>query len=202
MRRTPQYYKRQSVKEVFDKILKDEKVVLAPLSISAAESLENDFTITDFSFIERIAKEERNIVVSNARGKGFVDGMFLGLHNHYCEEYPSLEEIRLSHFVVNPLIASESERGTESKLSVLFRVEVRRHGAAEFLHKSRSVLYSCFACALEAFQFYINCERAFNKAQVIIQDAKERNRSDIVQKCLLDLSKITEANTYAQKKER
>ena len=63
------------------------------------------------------------------------------------------------------------------------------------------MIYSGFVSALEAFQFYINCERTFHKIQVIIEDATLRNRGDIVQSCLTDLSKLTEVNTYEKKKD-
>ena len=61
------------------------------------------------------------------------------------------------------------------------------------------MIYSGFVAALEAFQFYINCERTFSKMQLIIEDAKQRNRGDIIQACLSDLSKLTEVNNYEKK---
>ena len=83
---------------------------------------------------------------------------------------------------------------------VILRVEVQNHGISEFQHESRSMIYSSFVSALEAFQFYINCERTFDKIKLAVEDASERNRGDIIQACLADLSKLTEVNTYEQKK--
>ena len=50
MRKTPEHFKRLKIKEVINKILKSSKTVLSPLSISAKESIDDDFTTTDFSF--------------------------------------------------------------------------------------------------------------------------------------------------------
>ena len=52
MQKTPQEFKRQSVKQLFNKILKDSKTKLEPISISVSESLNDDFTTTEFSFQE------------------------------------------------------------------------------------------------------------------------------------------------------
>ena len=55
---------------------------------------------------------------------------------------------------------------------------------------------SSFFAVLKAFEFYINCERTFVSLKNILEDAQSRNRGDIIQACLLDLSKLTEVNTY------
>ena len=70
---------------------------------------------------------------------------------------------------------------------------------AEFSCVSRSILHSSFIVTLEAIEFYINCERTFHKIQIILGDAEQRNRGDIVQSCVTDLSKLTEVNTYEKK---
>ena len=61
------------------------------------------------------------------------------------------------------------------------------------------MIYSSFVLALEAFQFYINCERVFDKIQLVIADAQTRNRGDTINRAMYDLSKITEVNTYEKK---
>ena len=79
---------------------------------------------------------------------------------------------------------------------MIFRVEIRNHGIVEFESTSNSIMHSSFSATLEAFQFYINCERTFQKMKLIMDDAKARNRSDIFQRCLFDLSALTEMNSY------
>ncbi len=197
MQKTPQEFKRQSVKQLFNKILKDSKTKLEPISISVSESLNDDFTTTEFSFQE--TGLESKIISKISEGKGFVDGLFHGLYSNYINQHPSLEKIKLVDIRVNPIMKVSRNLGSEAKASVVFSVEVDGHGIAEFQHKSRSMIYSGFVSALEAFQFYINCERTFNKMQLIVDDARQRNRGDIVQACLSDLSKLTEVNSYEKK---
>lgn len=197
MQKTPQEFKRQSVKQLFDKILRDTKTNLIPVSIAASESLNDDFTTTEFSFEETGIKER--IVSKESKGKGFIDGLFQGLYSSYIEEYPSLEKIQLVDIKVNPIMKASKTLGSEAQASVIFSVEVDGHGLSEFQHKSRSMIYSGFIATLEAFQFYINCERTFHKIQIILGDAEQRNRGDIAQTCMTDLSKLTEVNTYEKK---
>ena len=179
-----------------DEKVEETKVKLEPISITASESLDDDFTTVEFSF-----EDGDKIVSTEAKGKGFVDGLFHGLYNHYILDYPSLEKIRLVDIMVNPIMKTTRNNGPDAKANVIFSVEVEKHGIAEFSHQSRSMIYSGFVAALEAFQFYVNCEKTFNRIQLALEDATARNRGDIVQSCVSDLSKLTEVNTYEREKD-
>ena len=68
-----------------------------------------------------------------------------------------------------------------------------------FLNSHRvleSIVYSSLVAMLEAFQFYMNCDKTFNKLRFLIKDAEVRNRGDIKQSCISDLSALTGVNTY------
>ena len=198
MRKTPEFFKRLEVKKVIEKVLGDTRTRLAPVAISATESLNDDFTSVDFSF--RQFPKESPVAVKDSKGKGFIDGLFNGMYEVMSKEHPSLSKIKLVEFMVNPLMTlSKGSMGTDAQASVIFKVKVGNFGEAEFQHRSRSMIYSGFSATLEAFQFYINCERSFEKIKFILENARERNRSDTVQACLYDLSKLTEVNSYEKK---
>ncbi len=196
MKKTPQEFKRESVKHLFDKILKEGKTTLSPTLINISESLDDDFTTVDLAFTEKTSEIESKIHLQEIKAKGFVDGLFLGLHRNYSDNYNSLDKIKLVDIMVNPIMKAPTKRGSDAKTSVVLRVEVENHGVSEFQHESRSMIYSSFISSLEAFQFYINCQRTFEKIMLAVEDARERNRGDIIQSCVADLSKLTEVNTY------
>ncbi len=198
MRKTPQQFRRDNVKKLHEKILQDNKTVFSPLSMSTHESIEDDFTTVDLSFSEKTLNSNKIVQLRGIKANGFVDGLFIGLYNNYVKNYNSLSKLKLVDLMVNPIMKAATNRGSDAKTSVLFRVEVEGHGVSEFQHKSRSMIYSSFVSALEVFQFYINCERTFQKIKLVIEDAEARNRGDIVQSCMTDLSKLTEVNTYAK----
>jgi len=200
MRKTPQHFKRREIKKVIDKILGDSKLSLTPVSISVKELFNEDLTVTEFSF-DTASRGTRDTVSKRQKGKGFIDGLFSGLQNHFNNDYSSLAKIRLADFDVNPIISNfQSTSGADAQASVSLSVNIAPHGISEFQHKSRSVIYSSFTTALEAFQFYINCERSFHKIQFFLNHAQERNRSDVANQYVYDLSKLTEVNTYEKKK--
>lgn len=196
MTQSLQQVRRDKVREVFDSVLGGEKVRLYPLSIAVSEAYDQGSTTTDFSFKER--RQETEIVsIKQSKGKGFIDSIFNGLHRHYSSSYPSLEKITLTNLSVSPIRPRQKkELGSDAKAMVTFAVEVSKYGTAEFDFESRSLIYSGLSAALAAFQFYINCEKTFNKLIDTVEDAKKRNRGDILQRCLYDLSRITEVNTY------
>ena len=94
--RTPQDFRREDIKQLFDKILKSHQIKLNPFSISAEESFESDFTRVELSINEtKQGVSWPSFILSESEAKGFVDGMFKSCHNHYVENYPSLSNIRL-----------------------------------------------------------------------------------------------------------
>tara|TARA_B100000073_G_scaffold62388_1_gene46196 strand:+ start:6856 stop:7455 length:600 start_codon:yes stop_codon:yes gene_type:complete len=197
MKKTPQEFRREEVKKLFEKVLGNQKTNLVPLSITVSESLNDDFTTTDFSFEDQ--SSDGIVTVNDSKGKGFIDGLFIGLHRHYLNNFPSLKNIRLVDMIVNPLMKNNRGLGSEAKTDVIFRVEIDGHGIAEFQNTSRSMIYSGFVASLQAFQFYINCEKTFDRINFAVIDATSRNRGDILQSCLTDLSKLTEVNSYERK---
>ena len=199
MRKTPQEFKRLEVKKVINRTLGESKTVLGPIFIKAEEEFSSGATLTSFSF--RISGPRiEDVTLSNIPGKVFVDGIFRGLDKYFTPDFPSLKKIRLSDFKVNPSFSnSRKSMGTDAQATVVLSVHVSDHGIAEFCHKSRSMMYSSFVSALNAYQFYVNCERSFDKIQFFLKDARERNRGDIVSQCTYNLSRLTEVNTYERK---
>tara|TARA_B100000927_G_C16470266_1_gene471248 strand:+ start:1435 stop:2043 length:609 start_codon:yes stop_codon:yes gene_type:complete len=201
MRKTPQDFKRVEVRQIITKVLGDTQTRLLPISITVGESLDDDFTTTDFSF-EIAGKDHEIVTLKNQKGKGFMDGLFTGLQQYFSNNYSSLAKIKLADYNVNPIMTnSKKSMGTDAQASVSLSVMVHPHGLSEFSHTSRSMIHSSFSAALEAFQFYVNCEKAFHRIQLFIEDAQQRNRGDVISVCIYDLSKLTEVNTYERKEE-
>ena len=197
MRKTPQEFRRENVKELFEKVLKNQKTKLEPLKISVDETWESDFTTVDVLILYSKGDEKREINIRESQAKGFVDGVFKGCHNSFIQDAPSLSNIKLVDYKLTPSFKNVKDKtGSDASVEVSIMMEVKDHGLAEFSSSSRSILYSSMAATLEAFEFYINCEDTFRKIKLILEDAKHRNRADIVQSCISDLSKITEVNTY------
>lgn len=195
--KTPQQIKRQNVRELFERVLQSQALEISPHDISVKESWSSDFTCVELAINETIGGVRTCREITEDKAKGFVDGIFKACHSQYVSKNPSLRNIRLVDYQVKPeFVQPKNSMGADAKTTVSLTMEVRARPAAEFKYTSRSILYSSLAATLEAFQFYINCDKAFKKIRLIMSEAESRNRADIVQKCLSDLHFLTTVNSY------
>jgi len=200
MKKTPQEFRRENLKHLFEKMLKTRKVKLEPLDISVEESWNNDFTVVNLSINETSSGDQVCREITEDKARGFVDGMFKACHSQYVEDHPSLNNIRLVDYQVKPTFnKSNKTMGSDAETEVTIMMKVKDHGVAEFSCTSRSILYSSFVATLEAFEFYINCDKTFRKIKLVLEDAQSRNRADITQLCMSNLAMLTGVNTYVQK---
>lgn len=200
MNKTVQEFRRESIKQLFVKILQTKILRLEPKSALVEESFNSDFTAVNLTISKRECDSKSQIQLEEKNGKGFVDGIFKSCSRFFLEDYPSLENIRLKDYRVRPSFKKiKSKQQSDAEVQVTVAMEVKERGTAEFTSTSRSILHSTLVATLEAFEFYINCEKTFHEIQIILTDANNRNRGDIVQACVSDLSKLTEVNTYDKK---
>jgi hypothetical protein len=194
---TPQQVKRENVRDVFRRVLGTRAVELSPISISAKESCNSDYTSVDFEYDEKILDDSSRHHFESVQAKGFIDGIHTSLLNKYSDKYRSLRNLQLSGLVINPNFSKKvNYLGSDAVAKVAVQMLVKDRGPAEFESTSRSLLYSSFAASLKAFQFYINCQRTFEHIGIVMADAKSRNRGDITERCLSDLHCLTTVNSY------
>jgi hypothetical protein len=197
MRRTLQEFKRGNLKELFEKTIRTRQIKLEPSAISVKESWNSDFTVVELAINETSSGLQNCREIVETQAKGFVDGIFKACHAQYVEGHASLRNIKLIDYQVKPSFSNpDKTMGSDAETKTTLMVEVKGHGIAEFSCTSRSILYSSFVASLEAFQFYINCDRTFRKIKLVLEDAQSRNREDIAQSCMSSLALLTGANTY------
>lgn len=196
--KTPEDFRRDDVREVFKRRLGEQIIQLRPLSIKIEENLLSDKTMVDLSFERLTGTKKKKFSFKKAPGSGFVDAVFVSCRSAFAEEFTSLNNLILVDLQVKPIFSmSITDAKTDAKTDVVFRLETKQHGISEFRSRSRSIVYSSFAAILGAFQFYMNCDKTFSKLQYILEDARRRNRGDVSQGCISDLSVLTRVNTYA-----
>lgn len=195
--KTPEDFRRDDVREVFKRRLGDQTIQLRPLAIKIEESFSSDKTLVDLSFEKLTGTKKKKFIFKKITGSGFVDAIFKTCQATFIEKYESLANLTLVDLQVKPIFSmSQTIAKTDAKTDVIFRLETKQHGISEFRSRSRSIVYSSFAASLNAFQFYMNCDKTFSKIQYILEDARRRNREDVSQICISDLSSLTQVNTY------
>tara|TARA_R100001510_G_C7646836_1_gene204159 strand:- start:1257 stop:1850 length:594 start_codon:yes stop_codon:yes gene_type:complete len=196
--KTPDDFRRDDVKNVFKKRLGSNIVELRPISIRISETSDLKSTMVDLCFEKSEGEVTKKYNFENQPGSGFVDSVYKTCYNCFAEEYASLKNISLVGLIVKPIFSlSACDSKTDAKTDVVFRLETKQHGLSEFRHRSRSIVYSSFSSILDAFQFYMNCDKAFSMLRFVLEDANTRRRSDIVESCRSDMSVLTRVNNYA-----
>lgn len=135
-------------------------------------------------------------------GVGLVDAFFEGVMRLYAEEYPSLKTIEVSDFGVRAGFDGAAGRRSDALAVATLRVKNSEGVEFEFKSATPSVTRSSMRAALDALTFFINSERAYVQLHLALKDAKERRRSDLVQKYRTMMGTLVGATSYSEVIER
>jgi hypothetical protein len=134
------------------------------------------------------------------KGVGLIDAVFEGLTRRFGDEYPSLKTIAVTDF--RPGFDGAQGRRSDALAVATLRMK-NSHGAEfQFERKTASVTRSSVRVALDALTFFINSERAYVQLHLALKDAKDRRRSDLVEKYRGQMSTLVHATSYSEVLER
>ena len=125
--KTPEESKRNNLRDLFQSVLKDDIMLLTPLSIATKEVFDKNISEVSFSFNQRTTGKNKKVNLKSVKGKGFVDCLFRGCKENYSDLYPSLLNVNLVDLKVRPVFSLRSDtagsllnrRGGECSLSRL-----------------------------------------------------------------------------------
>ena len=138
----------------------------------------------------------------DGKGVGLIDAFFEGLTRRFGDEYPSLKTIAVTDFRVGSGFDEAQGRRSDALAVATLRMK-NSHGAEfQFERKTPSVTRSSVRVALDALTFFINSERAYVQLHLALKDAKERRRSDLVEKYRGQMSTLVHATSYSEVMER
>lgn len=161
-------------------------------SLEITEDLENDISKVNYSLLF----EEREINISGT-GKGMVDALFRSMIHRLSENYPSLKQIRLSEFFVTAKIKNKRKSiGSDAPVKVELVVQSDTRVKTYFSHEAKSLNNAVCKAVVEAIEYFINCEIAILKLKKCILDAKDRGRSDLLEKYTSIMAEIVKNMSY------
>ena len=133
------------------------------------------------------------------KGVGVIDAFFAGVVSRFATEYPSLKTVQFHSFSVAAQLDTKKEfSGTDSEARVTLQVLNSEDKVFTFTHSSRSVTSSAIITTLAALEYFINSERAFVTMYHALKDAKERNRSDLVQRYTNIMASLVNNTSYSE----
>lgn len=144
------------------------------------------------------AGEAAPIIISGV-GVGVVDALFAGMMERFAAEYPSLKSIKLNSFSFKGhLDTCKNPAATDSKGEVRIELANSEGEIFPFSQSGRSVLGAVLCTTLRGLSYFINSERAFVSVYHALQDARERNRQDLVQRFTGQLAILVRNTSYSE----
>jgi hypothetical protein len=135
-------------------------------------------------------------------GVGIVDAFFNGIVERFAEEFPSLKTIKVSDFSLGSGFDRSEGRQSDAMALATLRIENSEGKDFTFTHQAASVTRSSVRAALDALTFFINSERAYIQLHIALKDAKQRRRSDLVERYKSQMSTLVAATSYSEVIER
>jgi hypothetical protein len=137
--------------------------------------------------------------VVEGEGVGLVDALIGGLFKRYEVEYQSLKSIELASFSVTARLDTKKRRaGADAVGEVTLEVRNSEGNIFSFSDSSRSISSSTARAVIAAVEYFVNAERAFITLYRSRQDARERNRDDLVTRYTEELAEVVKSTSYAE----
>ena len=131
------------------------------------------------------------------RGVGFVDALYHGLIEHFAAEYPSLRTLTVTQFEVQGNMATGHDRGTDAEVEVVLSVTNSESEKFIFQTGARSLVAATCAVVFEMTEYFINSERAYITLYRAVEDAKDRNRQDLVESYQSQMAEVVQSTSYS-----
>ena len=139
-----------------------------------------------------------SILIEGA-GNGMVDALFNCIIEQLNDKYMSLRHIEFGDFALKVKL-KESRRWRKSDAPVEIRLALRSGDNKKLYFKaqSTSLVGTTILGMQKAFEYLINAELAVVQLHKNIQDAKKRNRTDLVSQYTKQLTELVRIISYEQ----
>lgn len=145
-------------------------------------------------------------VVIKGTGVGQVSAIFNAFKSYYAGEYQSLKSIELIDFrvTINKCVGDEGNQadGTTSQCHVELKIKNSFGYYFSFEDASASLAASSGRTVAAVAEFFINSERAYVTLYRALEDARARNRQDLVTRYTTELSLVVKSTSYTEIIER
>ena len=181
--------KRKSAHKAIKEFLKEDYLEIIINKFAFSDNFQKKASIVRVEFVEKEANETRTFKIRK-QGNGAIDALFKSLLKHYSRKYKSLNHISFKGFEVSPDFKKTKTSGSDAMAEVKVVFSDSADELMTFYNKNSSVLSATVLTIVKAFEFYINYEKAYSKLKILIEDAKDRDRGDLLQRYTYQLSCI------------
>ena len=176
-------------------VLRNDFLALKAQSYSLSEVLDDD--VCELSITLETSGASAGSIGFVGRGVGFVDALYGGLIEYFAREYPSLKTLSINSFDVQGNMATGHQQGTDAEVEVILCVLNSEAEKFVFQTRARSLVAATCTVVLEMAEYFINSERAYITLFRALNDARERNRQDLVDSYTAQLSEVVKSTSYS-----
>jgi len=181
--------------ELIKRVLGDDYLELNILKFTLVEEHDKETSAVKVETVDT----QGNTQLVEGEGCGMVDALFSGLLGRYAIEYQSLETIELANFQVEAkLDTKQRQSGVDAIGKVILDVRNSEGHTFPFSDESRSIATSTARAVLACVEYFVNAERAFIKLHTSLEDAKERNRPDLIGRYTREIAEVVKSTSYAE----
>ena len=140
----------------------------------------------------------------SAEGHGLVDTLFNAMLIEYAQDCVSTAVLKVHEFYIfvdkEDLQRRKREglSGADALVQVCLVIDNGDNGLIPFRESSRSVINAMASVVFSAMEFFINSERAVHKLRECIEDARKRNRSDLVELYTFKMVELVKNASYVE----
>lgn len=180
---------------IIAEILGDDYVKLYIAGYTYEENLRTEGATVSFDL--RDAATDRTYALSGV-GSGLVDALFNALINHLSKTYHTIGHFEISSFkIVGDADTGKTIRKADASATVVMRLINVRDQEFEFRHTSSSVTRSSACVVLSALEYFVNAERAYERAYEALKAARKADNPPLVDKYTRILSDLVTNTSYS-----
>lgn len=190
-------YEAQQVSQLAQEVLGTNFVYLTTNHLELTEDFLSKTASIQATLCQRVSGEEKSFVVSGS-GVGLVDAFFEGLLHAFSGEYVSLNQVAILDFSLTTKLSSLKDSHTDAIVTATLRVRNSDRHEYTFSYHSSSVSQSSIGVIDDVTQFFINSERAYTQLYFALQDAKQRSRTDLIDRYQIQMATLLKATSYKE----
>ena len=175
---------------IVQEVLDENYTPLQIKNFTLKEDTENDKSLVTCELV--LGEQE---ILVEGQGSGVVDALFCTIIKELSIQYSSLNNIQLIDFIMK-VTPEKKGIGSSGFVSIDLAVRNRRGNKTHFLHKSRSIIGAAIQVVQKCIEYFINSELAIVQLKKSLQNAKERNRMDLVTKYTHMMSELVKNMPY------
>jgi hypothetical protein len=156
----------------------------------------------DSRVVARVSCSNDTVVTFEGQGVGALDAFFLAMRERLSEDYPSVKALIFSSVRTRNLPGSVQQHPTDATAEVSLRTLNSYNDELEFVTTSRSFVRASLEAVVEAFQYFVNSERAYIRLYNALDYYRGEGRSELVDKYTSLLSQIVRNTSYSEVIER